>query len=142
VRQHGAGDGERAEQVDRQHLVDLRVRELLQGTGQPVAGVVDQHVDRARGHGRVHRRPHLVGVGDVQWERAHRVGVGVDEVGEGARIARRRDDRLAAGEEGLGEDPAEAGGGAGDEPTHAAMLVRPGLIRPRHVRAHTHGAAL
>jgi hypothetical protein len=136
-----AGDGERAEQVDGQHLLDLLVRQLFQGAEQPVPRVVDQDVDRAACQGALDRGPYLAGVGDVQRERERGVRVLLDEIAEGVRIAGRRDDRLAAGEEGLGQHPAEPGGGTRDEPAHAAIVGPPPLIRPRHVRSRTHRRA-
>jgi hypothetical protein len=121
--------------------VDLFVGELLQRADQPVARVVDQDVDRPGRHRGVDRRPDLAGVGDVQREGEDGVRVLVDEIGDGPRIAGGRDDGLAAGEQGLGEDPSEPGRGTGDEPAHAAHDRPHRLIRPRHLRACTHRRA-
>lgn len=113
--QHGLDHAAEAEDVDLEHLSDLRLFAFFDGGEVAYAGVVDQHVDgtelRLSG---LHRGSHLIGLGDVQLQHQHLVGGGVAVQAGGVACGDHRAVALLDGL--LGQRQAKAGGTAGDEP--------------------------
>ncbi len=58
----------------------------------------------------------LIAVGDVERDGAGAVGMALDQVAQGIRVASGGDDLVAGGQRGVGELATEAAGTAGDEP--------------------------
>lgn len=122
MRQHGAQDVGRAEDVGGELRLDLLAAALLDGAGEDVAGVVDEDVDAGGlredgGDGGGERR---VTGGDVEV-----VGEGAArlQVGEVGGVAVGGDDGVAVLQGGQGQFAAEAGGAAGDEPDFGGAFL-------------------
>jgi hypothetical protein len=122
----------------RQHIrlegrAGLGVADLLHRAEQPVAGVVDQHVQTAGRLDRGAQRGLRVRRGDVQDERRD-PGPGGPLGGEPAEqlgSAAHRDDVRAAVEGPVGDETPEPGRGAGDQPSFRHGLT-PSLSMSLH----------
>jgi hypothetical protein len=82
-----------------------------------LAGVVDHDVEAAEGVDRgADGGVGLRTIGHVERDRAHRLRVALDQIGELLWPTGGRDEPVADRENGLGECTAEPSGSAGDEP--------------------------
>ena len=83
----------------------------------PVAGVVDQAVDRPGGEalGGVDRPAHLLGAGHVELDRREALGPAGAELRGHRRVADARDHAPAGLEERVDRGPSDSAPGAGDE---------------------------
>ena len=110
------GGGDRAEQVDLDHLPVVVALVGVEGTEQHDAGVVDQDVGAAElvldalGGG-----DDAVAVGDVGLDGDGPVAQLVSERGDAVEPAGEERDAVAVGGEGAGGGRPDAGGGAGDD---------------------------
>ena len=117
VRQRGADELDRPEEVGRQDVLDLRVGGLLGRAEQAVARVADDDVDASEGgEGAVDERADRRRFGHVEHPGMERARVALDQVTDLGGVADRSDDAVSAREELLGEVASEAAADAGDEP--------------------------
>ena len=113
--QHRLDHRHGAEHIDLELAPQVVDRRFLQNALMAIAGVVDEHVDRAdAGLDRGHRRRDPHGVGDVE---DHRMRVRAErfERLDVARLAHGPDDDMAVLQGRLRQRAAESGRNAGDE---------------------------
>ena len=100
-----------------EHGLELFFGDFLDGAVDAIAGVVNEDINVTEsGRGEARYGLDLGGPGDVEDEDASGIGVESRQVVKLGGVAGRCKDAFAAAEQFAGEQSAEAGGTAGDEP--------------------------